>query len=424
MIYKVIVTNHIGESLELELARPEKSGLAVTSIEGIGPSDASINTTDLATTDGSLFNTARLQKRNIVIDIRYLNAKTIEEARLLSYKYFPIKRNITLEFVTENRDVKIEGYVEKNEPDIFSDEVSTRLSIICPDPYFYDVIGNQASYSSITPEFEFPLDFSPLGYEETRDENNWYDSSHINEYNFTKFEKDFSYSSGRFTLLRDIPKLILKLKTSEYSNAGRRAEGAVYYNDSRVIYHETPETHEGSYIETEYVVTNAKTGDTFYTMTPSGSGWPKQTLTIETQISDGGCIEFGSIKPYANGTIVYNGDLETGVQILIHANGTVEDLTIYNLTTDEFMNIDTNVIKAITGNTIIAGDSLLINTVMGKKSVTLMRGTKVWNILNALDKNADWFKLQKGDNLFAYTLKGELSDVTFSVNSDVVYEGI
>ena len=34
MIKKVIVTNYLGESLEMELARPEVSGLAITDIEG------------------------------------------------------------------------------------------------------------------------------------------------------------------------------------------------------------------------------------------------------------------------------------------------------------------------------------------------------------------------------------------------------
>ena len=36
MLTKITVTNHLGESIELELARPELSGLAVLSVEGLG----------------------------------------------------------------------------------------------------------------------------------------------------------------------------------------------------------------------------------------------------------------------------------------------------------------------------------------------------------------------------------------------------
>lgn len=45
MIRAVTVTNYLGESKRFELAFPEKSGFAVQSISGFGPSKADINTT-------------------------------------------------------------------------------------------------------------------------------------------------------------------------------------------------------------------------------------------------------------------------------------------------------------------------------------------------------------------------------------------
>ena len=66
MIRSVTVTNYLGDSIQLELMRPEKSGLIIKSIEGLGPSDAAINMTELSTNDGALYNSARLNKRNIV----------------------------------------------------------------------------------------------------------------------------------------------------------------------------------------------------------------------------------------------------------------------------------------------------------------------------------------------------------------------
>ena len=69
MIRSVTVTNYLGDSKVLELANPEPSGFVIASIEGLGPVKSNINTTDLASNDGALYNSARLETRNIVFDI-------------------------------------------------------------------------------------------------------------------------------------------------------------------------------------------------------------------------------------------------------------------------------------------------------------------------------------------------------------------
>ena len=71
MIQGFKVINEAGESLTIELARPEKSGFAVSSIKGLGPVKATINTTNIATNDGGVYNSSRLSNRNIVIDFIY-----------------------------------------------------------------------------------------------------------------------------------------------------------------------------------------------------------------------------------------------------------------------------------------------------------------------------------------------------------------
>ena len=122
MIKSITVTNYRGDRIKLELTKPEESGFVVTSVTGIGPGTANINSSEMSTTDGSLFNSARVPSRNIVISIRYLWRDTIEDARHLSYKYFPIKRKVTLLIETDKRMAEIEGYVESNDPNIFSQE--------------------------------------------------------------------------------------------------------------------------------------------------------------------------------------------------------------------------------------------------------------------------------------------------------------
>lgn len=111
--------------------------------------------------DGSKFNSARLPSRNIIINLRYLWAPTIEASRLKSYKFFPIKRPIKLLIETDERLLEIQGYVESNEPSIFSKQSGASISIICPDPYFYDAKNGGVTtivFSSIVSSFESVLD--------------------------------------------------------------------------------------------------------------------------------------------------------------------------------------------------------------------------------------------------------------------------
>lgn len=160
MIYSVKVTNYLGESITLELARPEKSGLVIEEIEGLGPPKANINMTDITNGDGSNYNSARTDPRNIVFHIRFLENPTIEVSRNLTYKFFPIKKPVTLEFQTESKRASIVGYVESNEPDIFTDETSAEISILCPDPYFYASgpgFLNVVVFYGVEPLFEFPF---------------------------------------------------------------------------------------------------------------------------------------------------------------------------------------------------------------------------------------------------------------------------
>lgn len=157
MIKALTATNFKGEALRMELANPDPSGLIIKQIEGLGPPKATINTSELATIDGSLFASSRCQNRNIVITLAMMFKPTIEDSRQKTYKYFPIKKPVTLTIETDNRLTQITGYVESNEPNIFSSEEDTQISIICPDPFFYDLGSSEKVYTNIYPLFEFPF---------------------------------------------------------------------------------------------------------------------------------------------------------------------------------------------------------------------------------------------------------------------------
>lgn len=160
MIKSITVTNYLGDSIKFDLTDPDSSGFIVKSITGLGPGAATINTTEVSTNDGGLFNSSRLSSRNIVLSFVFLWKSSVEDVRQLSYKYFPIKKKLTLLIETDNRKAEIEGYVETNDPNIFSNQEGTDVSIICPYPYFYSAGEdglNTTIFSGIEAMFEFPF---------------------------------------------------------------------------------------------------------------------------------------------------------------------------------------------------------------------------------------------------------------------------
>lgn len=157
MIKSVKVTNHNNESLTMELEHPEKSGLNVIDITGLGPPKATINSSEVATIDGGIFTSARTTQRNIVITLGMMFYPTIEDSRLLTYKYFPIKKPVHLEIETDRRNAECYGYVESNVPVIFSEKEQTQISIVCPDPFFYEKGLEEVAFAGVHPLFEFPF---------------------------------------------------------------------------------------------------------------------------------------------------------------------------------------------------------------------------------------------------------------------------
>lgn len=301
MIKAITVTNHNRESITLDLYHPEQSGINVQNIEGLGPTNATINSTEVATIDGGIFTSARQEQRNIVFTFGMMFDPIIEDSRLKIYKFFPVKKLIHLEFETDRRHVETEGYVESNEPDIFSENETAQVSIICPDPFFYGLGIEEQAFSGVQPRFTFP-----------------------------------------------------------------------FCNNS----------------------------------------------LMEKQLI------FGEIRLDTRTVLVYSGDSDTGVLITIHAYNVATGITIWNNDTREHISIDTDKIKSLTGVTFDQGDDIIISTVKGNKYVQLLHNGQYTNIISAINKDADWFQLTNGDNVFTFTAtKGE-KDLLVTFRYRNAYGGI
>lgn len=104
-------------------------------------------------------------------------------------------------------------------------------------------------------------------------------------------------------------------------------------------------------------------------------------------------VEFSSLNPGAQKSIINNGDVDTGVVITLSAVGTVLNPKIYNVDTRESFILDVQMGE---------GDVITINTKQKEKSVTMTSQGVTTNIIGKLRKGSSWFQLLPGDNIFTY----------------------
>lgn len=130
MALTIKATNKYNQTLQIT----QSNLFQLVAVSGITPPKANVNTAELASMDGSAFNSSKLQNRNIVLTIQPTG--NVEQGRLTLYQYFKVKQPVSLEIITANRDVIIDGYIENMEIDVNANPQTVQISIICPDPWF------------------------------------------------------------------------------------------------------------------------------------------------------------------------------------------------------------------------------------------------------------------------------------------------
>ena len=145
------IVNTSGEIFELTHST---KNYVVKKISGLTRPTTNINTSTGAG-DGTYYNSSKLQQRNIIIDL--VIRGDIESNRQRLYRIFPLKTACTVYFQNHNRSVKIQGYVETLDGDLFVDREEIQISIICPRPYFEALDTVYTELSKIVRMFEFPF---------------------------------------------------------------------------------------------------------------------------------------------------------------------------------------------------------------------------------------------------------------------------
>lgn len=139
MITKFDATNRQGSLLTFQM-EDISNGYSVQEIQGLGPVKATLVSTSFAGMDGEQPQSSRREIRNIVLKIGIETdflTNSVDELRQALYGYFMPTSEVNLKFYKPNGlIVSIDGVVETCEPDIFTQDPTVDVSIICYSPDF------------------------------------------------------------------------------------------------------------------------------------------------------------------------------------------------------------------------------------------------------------------------------------------------
>lgn len=127
-------------------------------------------------------------------------------------------------------------------------------------------------------------------------------------------------------------------------------------------------------------------------------------------------IEFSAIMTgEVRKSIINTGDTETGLIISLFAIGEVVNPVIHNVLTRGQIRLNM---------TLKESDTVVINTNIGEKSITLIRDGISSNALGYMERNSNWFTLEAGDNVFTYGADSGQGNLQITFSTTPLYGGV
>ena len=162
-MYRLVAENKNGETLQLT----SNPAYVITGIDGLSQPDAIINSIDRAGHNGAMFNSAKVDVRQIIITIA-INSPACENRNQL-YKFFRTSSEVRLYYYNDMHEVYIDGWVQNATDDFFAQKQIMQVTINCPDPFFHDTVVMQGETNGVEALFEFPFAIdSPIPFSDQR----------------------------------------------------------------------------------------------------------------------------------------------------------------------------------------------------------------------------------------------------------------
>ena len=125
--------------------------------------------------------------------------------------------------------------------------------------------------------------------------------------------------------------------------------------------------------------------------------------------------ELSTITTNIRKSIINTGDVESGVIIKMYAIGEVVNPIIYDVFNRTHIALN---------YTLEANDQIIINTNIGKKSITLIRNGVTSNAMGYMTPDSKWLTLSQGDNVFTYDCDSGNNNLQLTFTTSVLYGGV
>ncbi len=126
-------------------------------------------------------------------------------------------------------------------------------------------------------------------------------------------------------------------------------------------------------------------------------------------------IEISGVTTNQRRSIVNTGDVETGVIIKLFSTGTVVNPIIYDVLKRTQLKLNF---------TMLASDTIVINTNVGEKSIELIRDGVTYNAMGYMAQDSSWFIMESGDNVFTYDATSGNSYLQLTFTTAILYSGV
>lgn len=150
-MYKFEIKNEYGQVLDLSPA--PGNPYVIRDASGLGLPATSVNMTPLSLQDGQMYDSSQVSYRNITLVVAI--SHDVEKNRLWAYQVLRPHAKLTLHYVSERRDVCIDGYAASVQPASFKLGQTLSINITCPQPYWYDTEERVKSLAYTQPIFHF-----------------------------------------------------------------------------------------------------------------------------------------------------------------------------------------------------------------------------------------------------------------------------
>lgn len=126
-------------------------------------------------------------------------------------------------------------------------------------------------------------------------------------------------------------------------------------------------------------------------------------------------IEISGVTTNQRRSIINTGDIETGVIIKLFSTGTVVNPVIYDVLKRTQLKLNF---------TMLASDTIVINTNVGEKSIELIHDGVTYNAMGYMAQDSTWFVMEAGDNVFTYDADSGNSNLQLTFTTSILYSGV